>query len=271
MALIQSKYPGTCATCGQRFPKGTLVVYVKGQKVRHDNCEAQNKPAAPEPVTAKTLLKFNPMVGAVAFGRVPIELAKPVAFDVTGLNEGQTPLPNGTIHVISGVRYVQVRHTPLDWTNGEEGDLFAPPVKAGGRYSWGGIAVEPLPHELAEDAKAAQTKLTDAQRRWAEVTAGLAECTAPPANYDKQPGEFRLDGDCVVTPIKLDDGTLGWRKTYANDKRFRQWFYLPPTVARRLRLEAAAKREITKEAAAKWLAEHRSGFGDDVYLEVMAA
>ncbi len=44
--IITSKYPGTCADCGDRINKGDRINWTRGQKPTHANCESQGDSVA---------------------------------------------------------------------------------------------------------------------------------------------------------------------------------------------------------------------------------
>ena len=49
MGMIDSKFAGTCAACGERFPAGTPIDYdrraPRGRKARHVDCASPDAPS----------------------------------------------------------------------------------------------------------------------------------------------------------------------------------------------------------------------------------
>lgn len=96
---------------------------------------------------------------AAKFGRKAAAGAKPKGFTHWGLSRGDNGSENGEIHVIKGVRYLQVDRTKRSYWSAddlEDQDMFD--VRPGGAYQWTGIPVEPDEAEAEIDKRHSDAK-----------------------------------------------------------------------------------------------------------------
>lgn len=118
----------------------------------------------------------SPEIAAEKFARKAISGAKTKSFSVYGLSKGDNGDPDGTIHKIKGIRYVQVARTKREYLSAdwlEDMDMFN--TKPGGSYQWDGVAVEPTPEESTADQINAHNKqcAAAAPKMWEAVVAKI--------------------------------------------------------------------------------------------------
>lgn len=130
----------------------------------------------------------GPVASAAKYGRTAVAGAKIVSFRASGAS----PVANGTIRRVDGVRYVQLAHTQprylsRDWL--EDMDMFS--LKPGHYYQWDGVAVEATEAESQADATAIREKtekaaaLESAKAGLEGLLAGLVPVKERPAWVSK--------------------------------------------------------------------------------------
>lgn len=85
----------------------------------------------------------DPVALASAHGRRAKAGATVQSFTCYGLSRGDDGLPNGSIRIVDGVRYVQVARTERQYLSSEwleDMDMFT--TAPGGSYHWDGVAIE---------------------------------------------------------------------------------------------------------------------------------
>lgn len=261
--VITSKFPGTCASCQERFDAGTKIEWQRGSASRHATCADTSAPQAPQaPQAAKKTPKTAP---------APILSSGPQTPAGGNKRAGSCDACGSYLPV--GVGQLMYCH--------EDGSCMRHFDHSGYHlYCRDEAACDARKAEIKKE-KAARAKIANdsaiAARAAADacraeslrLTASLAstECFDR-ANWTQVAFINKIE-ETTLTSVAHADGTLGYlRETYGYDNH-RCSLYAPQEAVNRELDGYLATSPISLEAARAWLEKYSGCAGAEMYRRVV--
>lgn len=164
MMTITAKYRGRCYKCGGEVEVGAKIEWAQGKGACHVECAAKPDPVLNRPPPVDSAGNVDPAEQAAQYGRTAVAGATVVSFSRPVVGGGGC-IPNGTVKLFRGRRYVAIAHAPPRCFSSDDLEDFAMLNRRPGLwYDWQGVEVEPSAEERAADEAKAAAKAEEERR-----------------------------------------------------------------------------------------------------------